>query len=549
MSQMIAQLQAEPAYLMSVVKPVLILMVLGPWAWLVGRLDKDAGYYFIQQTNWGMAHLGAGVFGFGIMLLVPIFWIGWPMGILILGGEAFAYIAFRNKEVPENERWSGMDIVRQVQADREHKAGQRAILESNVKLLDKDEAMMEVPHGSDPRVPAFILFDNLLSFAIPRNADRLEMVVDAEKATFLARIDGIRYPQEAPEKELCIQLFDYLKENAGMDVADRRKKQTGQLGVELEGYGKHELKLTTAGSTRALQLVIEVDPDDRLDIPVDQLGLLPHQLDSLNQLFDDPGKVVLFSSPPHTGTSTAMYAMLHKHDPYTSAVMTYEEKTPFELEGVNHNQFPEGASNEQIQAEFAALLRSDPNVVLLSRVISSDMAQLISKSAEDTRFYIPLPAKDTLASLKLWIKVVGDKREAAESLAAIVSQRLVRKLCQTCRAPYQPDAAAMKKLNMTKDGGHLYKASGKIVIKDAEAPCPECHGLGYRGRVGVYEIMFIDREARSLIASGEGERLRNHLRKQRMVYLQEAALAKVVEGVSDIKEVTRVMSEQQKEKG
>ena len=145
------------------------------------------------------------------------------------------------------------------------------------------------------------------------------------------------------------------------------------------------------------------------------------------------------------------------------------------------------------------------------------------------------------------MKIVGDKRLAAESLGAIVSQRLTRRLCKTCRAPYMPDAAAMKKLNVTKESAtHLYKASGKVVVKDNESNCQDCHGLGYRGRNGVFEVMHIDREASGHIASGEGERLRTHLRKEHMVYLQEAALAKVVEGVSDIKEVTRIMAEHQK---
>ncbi|MFN3167741.1 MAG: ATPase, T2SS/T4P/T4SS family [Phycisphaeraceae bacterium] len=543
----IAQLQAEPLFLMSIAKPILMLLVLGPWAWVVGRLDKDAGYYYIKQNQWALAHLAAGFLGFGVMLVVPIFWIGWPLGMLILAGEIYAYIAYRNGQVPEKERWSAADIVKGIQAEGERKAGEKAKQLANVKLMDKSEQLLDVPHGDDPRTPAFDLFQNMLVFAVPRGADQLEMTVDAEKAVFVARIDGIRYPQEAPGKDLCLQLIRYLKEHAGMDVEENRRKQTGKMWVEVEDYGKHTLQLTTAGSTRALQLIIEIDPDGRLDIPLKALGLLKPQYDKVQELVQDLTKVVVFSSPPRTGTTTTMYAMLQAHDPYTSSVMTFEKKKAFEVEGVNHNEFPEGASNEQIMEQFGALLRADPNVMMISQVLNTDMAQLIARQSEDTRFYLPLPARDTLSSLKLWMKVVGDRRLAAESLGAIVSQRLVRKLCHTCRAPYTPDAAAMKKLNIAQGSvTQLYKASGKVMVKDEAQPCPDCHGLGYRGRVGVYEIMFIDREARSLIASGEGDRLKAHLRKQRMVYLQEAALAKVVEGVSDIKEVTRVMAEHKK---
>ncbi|MEO0475277.1 MAG: ATPase, T2SS/T4P/T4SS family [Planctomycetota bacterium] len=547
MIQMIAQIDAEPMVLMSIAKPVLMLLVLGGWAWLVGRLDKDAGHFYANQSQWGMGHLGIGVLGFAVMLLVPIFWVGWFLGILILVGGAFGYVAYRNGKVPEEEKWNPKDIVNHLSEKHEREAGERAKQQAKVVFLDKGGAVMEVPHGEDPRTPAFELFQDMLVFAVPRGADRIDMTVDAEKASFVVRIDGVRIAQPAPDKALCVQLIDYLKENAGMDLAERRKKQSGSLGVEVEGYDTHQIKLTTAGSTRALQLTIEFDLEDKHKIEIEELGFLPRQLDTVKELIPELTGVVIFASPPGTGTTTSMYSVMQRHDPYTSSVMTFEKKSPYTLEGVNHNRFPEGASNEQVVEDFAALLRSDPNVMMVEQLVSPEMAKLIARQAEDTRFYIALPARDTFSALKLWIKIVGDKRLAAESLSMIVSQRLTRRLCRTCRAPYHPDAAAMKKLNMTKETAtNLYKASGKVVVKDEETICGDCHGLGYRGRIGVFEVMPVDREASSLIASGEGERLKAHLRKQHMVYLQEAALSKVVEGVSDIKEVTRIMAEHQK---
>ncbi|MEM6259077.1 MAG: ATPase, T2SS/T4P/T4SS family [Planctomycetota bacterium] len=547
MFHMIAQIEAEPAVLMSIAKPVLMLLVLGGWAWLVGRLDKDAGFYYANQEQWGLAHLGIAFVGFSVMLFVPIFWIGWLLGIMILVGGSAGYVAFRNGKVPEEERWNPKDIVNRLSERHERERGEKAKRQAKVNLIDKSGAVMEVPHGDDARTPAFDLFQDMLVFAVPRGADRIDITVDAEKASFVVRIDGVRIAQPAPDKALCVQLIDYLKENAGMDLAERRRKQSGSLGVEVEGYDRHNIKLTTLGSTRALQLVIEFDLEDQHKIPLEELGLSQRQLSVMEQLTGELTKVVIFASPPGTGTTTSMYAMMNLHDPYTSSVTTYEKRSPFTMEGVNHNYFPEGASNEQIVEKFGSLLRADPNVMMVEQLVTPEMAQMVAKQAEDTRFYIVLPAKDTLSALKLWIKIVGDKRLAAESLGAIISQRLTRRLCLTCRAPYQPDAAAMKKLNMSKNSAtHLYKASGKVVVKDEETTCGDCHGLGYRGRIGVFEVMPIDREASSLIASGEGERLRAHLRKQHMVYLQESALAKVVEGVSDIKEVTRIMAEHQK---
>lgn len=547
MVQMIAQIEAEPLVLMSIVKPVLMLLVLGGWAWLVGRLDKDAGFYYANQENWGMAHLGIGVVGFAVMLFVPIFWIGWFLGMLVLGGGSAGYIAYRNGKVPAKDRWNPKDIVEHLSQKHERERNERAKAKAQVKFIDKSGAIMQVPHGEDPRTPAFELFQDMLVFAVPRGADRIDVTVDAEKAKFVVRIDGIRVAQPAPDRTLCMQLIDYLKENAGMDLAERRRKQTGALGVEVEGHDQHQIKLTTMGSTRALQLSMEFDQGDQHKIPLDELGLLPQQAEVFEAVLQETRGVVIFASPPGCGTTASMYAMLNRHDPYTSSVMTFEKKPPFQMEGVNHNLYPEGASTDQLEAEFAALLRSDPNVMLVEQLVTPAMGKTVAQAAEDTRIYLSLPAKDTLSALKLWMKIVGDKQLAAESVVMIVSQRLTRRLCRTCRVPYQPDAAAIKKLNMKKDtDSPLYKASGKVVVKDEESICKDCHGMGYRGRVGVFEVMPVDRVASKFIAAGEGDRLRAHLRKQRMLYLQEAALAKVVQGVSDIKEVTRTMAEHQK---
>lgn len=548
MDSILAQLQAEPLMLSSLIKPILLLIVLGPWAWLVGRLDKDAEYFHLPRRYWGMAHLGAGLLGFAVIVLTPMFIIGLLLGLMILVGEVFGYIMFRNKNVSEDQRWSGLDMLRKAQEGREHKADIKAREMADVKLYSKDEQQLDIPHGSDPRTPAFEQFQKMLVFAVQRGADRLEMVVDKEKAAFQVRIDGVRYSQPAPEPELGLQLIQYLKENSGMDPEEQRRKQTGQMWVEVEDRDRNTLDLVTAGSTRARQLTIDIDAEGRNEKKLADLGLInPTQLEPVRELIQDTTGVVIFASPPHQGTTTTMYSFLQEHDPYTSSVMTYEQEIAFPVEGVNHNLYPENASKDQIVDEFASMLRRDPNVMMISQLLSPEMAKMIAQYAEDTRFYLPMPAKDTFTALKMWLKVIGDARTGAGSLSAVISQRLMRKLCSVCRAPYKPDAAAIKKLNLTKAKfDHLYKASGKVVMKEEQVTCPTCHGLGYRGRIAVYEVMILDREARALIASNESERLLAHFRKQKMVYLQEAALAKVVEGVCDIKEVTRVMSESKK---
>ncbi|MEL7087583.1 MAG: hypothetical protein AAGL98_03945, partial [Planctomycetota bacterium] len=184
-----------------------------------------------------------------------------------------------------------------------------------------------------------------------------------------------------------------------------------------------------------------------------------------------------------------------------------------------------------------------PSVIMVSKLADDQSAKLLAPMADEIREYVPVDQPDTLSALKSWIKMVGDPQEVAPHLGAVLAQRLVRRLCHTCRVPYTPDPAAMKKLNLPADKvGELFRASGKVMVKDKEIVCPDCLGLGYRGRVGVFEVMLIDDHAAKYLAANELDSLRLHLRKNKMLYLQEAALTKVVDGTTDIKEVTRVMS-------
>ncbi len=532
---------ADPVFLMSWFKPLVFLAVLIGWAWAVSRLDKDAAFFYLPRQWWNLAQLGCGVIGFGLMLLIPIFSLGLLIGVVVLLGGLLGYAYYRNSRVPEKMQWSlSLDSITQmIQAQQTARAQSRATL----TLLSQDESRIDVPSGSDPRAEAHAALERVLDYALPRGADRIDLAVDSKKASMSVRIDGVRYPQDQLDPQLAMGLIDYVKEAAGLDAEDRRKKQSGSFKIDLEG-DRHTLDVTSSGSTRGYTLAIEIDAGRRAQMPLTHLGLLDQQKEQLKKVIQSRGKVVLVAAPPRHGGTTTLYSLLQEEDPYTASVVTLEDEKVFELEGVSHNVMPDGFSAAQFNEKLSVLLRSDPQVMLVSRLVDQQTAKLAAQAADEVRFYIPIPRDDTFAGLKMWVKVVGDARQAAQGLGAIVSQRLVRKLCTTCRTPYKPEAAALKKLNLSPEKvSQFYHASGQVVVKGKPQPCPACLGLGYRGRTGVFELMVLDDQARKHIAAGETDKLRTYLRKRKMLWLQEAGLAKVVEGVTDIKEVTRALAE------
>lgn len=531
---------AEPVFLMSLFKPIVFVAVLIGWGRVASTFDTDAGHYFLKRRLWNLAQLGSAAVAFGLLLLIPYFFVGLLLALLIMSGVSVGYIYYRNNEVPPAVRWEvSLEFIRDHLAKRGAQSAQK---HATVILMKKDETRLTVPSRDDPNAEAHTLLENLLDFALPRNADRIDVLVEPSKAVIAVRIDGVVYPQPQVEPAQAMRLVDYLKLSAGLDLAERRKKQGGVLKADAGELGRHTFDLSTSGSTRGLSLSISIDPDLRTQMPLEQLGLLEPQQKQIRELLGSVGGVALVAAPPAQGTTTTLYSLLSSHDPYTCSVVTLEDAIAWELEGVHHTHMPMSIPPEKYNEKLQGVFRADPQVLYLTRFADSKTPAHIAHGAQECRVYLPLEADDTFSALRAWVKAVGDRKPAAKSITAVIAQRLVRRLCHTCRTPFVPDPAALKKFNLPGKVERLYHASGKVMVKDKAQPCPDCMGLGYRGRTAIFEVMILDDKARRYVATGEYDKLRAHLRRQRMLWLQEAALAKVVEGVTDIKEVTRAMA-------
>ena len=537
---------AEPAFLVALVKPLVLFAALLGWGKAVAFLDKDAARFHLARTRWNLLHLLGGALGFTLMLVLPFFYfLGLPLGLLVLAGSVAGYVVHRNNEVDEKQRWRFdlEDFKRKLSDKKGDKAAGAATLR-----LSRGGKPVEVPHGDDPRVEAYEQLERMLKFSVERSAEVMDLVVEDERVQLSAKIDGLRYPIEPPPPEVALQAMDLMKRAAGLDASDRRRRQSGRVEAEVfdeEGGSRvTELDVTTAGSTRGVRMQVTLNPDASTEMPLDRLGLLPAQLAHLEGVLAESTGVVVVAADKHQGAPTTMFAMLNRVDPYTNSVVLIASDDLIDIEGVDRHVFGPGKPPAEFNHELTAILRTDPNVVMLDRVADAGTVAAVVDLADEIRFMLPLPQPDTTRAVKAYLKASGDPKAAASGLATVIGQRLVRRLCTTCRVPYSPNPAALKKLGIPQDKvGTLYKSSGKVLVKEKQQACPDCHGIAYRGRVGVFEVMPVDDKARAHMAAGELDALRSHLRKAGMVYLQEAGLAKVVEGVTDIKEVQRVLAE------
>lgn len=534
--------QHVSAFLESPFKPFLLFLPFLAWAWLVSaKLDKDARYFHLNPQRWNGMHMAAGAAAFLAMLLVPVFWVGWPLGMAILVAPILVYWRVRNSNVPESQRFylTSETLAARMEARRRAKAAHVAMLQ----FYDAEGKLRDVPLKEDPRYPVHILGEDIIGPALDARASMVEMRVEQGGCAVAQLVDGIRYKREPTSAEMALKVVDYLKDLAGLDVEDRRRRQTGAF--RLTGpTGVTEIVATTAGSSAGLVLRLEFDRAKRLDRPFDSLGLLPAQLQSLAALAEvhDRHGIVLVAAPPGQGLTTTLYSLLARHDPYTANIKALEREVQLEIDGVDHVQWDPTNPDVDYATNLQSILRRDPDVVMVSYIKDADTARVVvDPGMQGPLLYVPQRCGSIAEQIREWVKQVGDIKKATRALRAVINQRLLRTLCPNCRQAYQPTPEQLKKLNLPASKvSQLFRAGGQVQLKGKVESCPICGGSGYLGQTGIFEVLAVDEEARRLLSKGDLKAVLAHARRNKMIYLQEAALAKVASGETTIEEVVRV---------
>lgn len=546
-------LAAEAAFLVDWIKALLIVAIFIPWGWLVSsRLEQDARYFNFDYYKWNGLFMAGGALGLVAVLLIPWFWLGYPVAILLLLAPVLAYWKIRNAAVPEGRKYrlTGASFAGRMEA-RKAKA---AIRDAKVSYIGSDRKPLPIPARDDPRLPIHLLTEQILEPAVGSRASRVE-VLPAQGGYLVSQIvDGVRYKRESVPAETANAAIDYLKAVAGLDVADRRRRQVGQIKMR-SGYGDTPLDLSVSGTGSGQSLRVDIDRTKRVSKPFDQLGMLAPQLEALNALLDRAARhgVVLFGAPAGHGLTTTAYALLSRHDAFTTNIKTLERQVELRLDGVDHSAFDASTSASDYSTTLQSILRRDPDIVYIADLKDPGTGKVAATPGiGGPLLYIGQQADSTAAQYAEWAKAVGDLKKAAAPVRAILNQRLLRVVCPQCRQGYQPTPDQAKKLGLSGGGlsagpaagkvHTLYRAGGKVQEKNKIVECPICNGVGYFGQTAVFEVMPIDDESRRLLTAGDFKGAYAVARRNRMFYLQEAALAKVRDGVTTIEEVARVLN-------
>jgi general secretion pathway protein E len=538
---------AVPFFLMSAAKPAVTLAaVLAYFNVVTVKLLPDAQMYQtfkVSPQKWSAIFLAFGAAAIAAVLLVPTWFGGFPLMLALMAAPCALYVKERGKKLAGTRAKPILFLAIDFSKRAAERRARNARASVALRFERKDRSEHPVPDKADPGFPAYDALQQVLGGAMRDRASRVDLVLTKQGAQVQLVVDAMRVRRDPVPPESAAKVVDLLKSFAGLDTAERRKFQKGKVGV-LDDNGRTVVTVTSVGSMQGETVRAEFEREKQLTIPFESSGFLEPQRKLLDEALAARARgVVLFGARPGNGVTTLAYMLLARHDALTSNIQTLERRPERNVDGVEHGEFDAGKSDYATQLQ--SIVRRGPDVVLVTEPGEPGVGKVVcSPGAAGSLFYVALPNDMPADMMAMWAKVAGSAEAAGANLNAVVSQRLVRKLCQSCRAPYSPNPAEQKMLGIPAGKQlQLYKQSGKVLVKDQPVECPTCKGSGFMGILAATEVLVLDDEARRLLSSGDikGAYLQAR-RAHKSPSLQDTALMRVRAGETSFDEVKRAFA-------
>ena len=510
------------------------------WLPLIGWVFRDARILESNEVFWSGLVLGVGGAAAIIWLVIPVYLGGMIFYLVAVGGAALAYIKHRNGRVLDYDRVLTVDHIKSLLANKEKKLA--ALKSFTFVTSNKNE--IDLP---EPRTADFFGYKtsyDILHDAIWRRASSVAFSPTAEDYKVSYFVDGTSLKQPSLSREQMGYFITFIKELAGLDPKERRKPQKGRFQIR---RGKDDMpwEVTTAGSTAGEQVRLKHIEQETIS-KLNEIGLMPEQLEQLSQLRGVKQGVVILSGPKQCGVTTSLYALLRNHDAFLNSVNTLERQPSGDLPNITQNVYALGdTGTTSFGAKLQSMMRMGPDIVGVADCEDAETARVVSVAAKDGKLvYVTLKADSVLQALGKWMKLVGDKNLVAETLLCASNQRLLRKLCEECKQGYAPEKELFRKFNITADKTKVLYRAGKVQYDKHGKPlsCDHCQGTGYFDRTGIFELAAMNDELRKAVRKAKTlPEIGAHLRRAKMLYLQEQVLRKVIAGTASINEMIRAL--------
>ena len=520
--------------------PLLALFLL--WTWTCYWVDDDSQALQVRNEFWTAVVIPSGWVGFLSALCVPKL-LGYPVLLLAYAVPVWLYIIERNAKVPDSAKVMTPAHFRRILRRMGFAVGggrtEDAVVGPDIRFMGKSDGR----GGDDGRSRqvetsrGYMATKELVYDAIVRRATDIHLEPKPNEITVRMRIDGVLYSMEPFDIPVGSAVVNVCKVLGAMDITEKRRSLDGSFQAETEER-RIDFRVATQGTNHGEKLSLRILDQANSVSTLEDLGLRKQMTEELDAVIHQPHGLLLVCGPTGAGKSTTLYAAINEIDTLQRNVITIEDPVEYRMDNVNQIEINSRAGNS-FATSLRSVLRQDPDVVMIGEIRDAETANIACQAANTGHMvFSTVHANDTITALYRIIDLEVEPFMLASSLSGILAQRLVRRLCSKCKEPYKPKPEFLRKANLPAERiSKFYRPP-----KNPETECAACGGLGFRGRVGVFELLPVNERMREMIRDQTAmTAIRAEARKNGMLYMKEEGLRLVVRGITSIDELLRVV--------
>lgn len=520
------------------------------WVWLGKWVNQDSSSLKVNSEFWNSAYFGGGLASMLVGLTMPTMVLGFKF-LLTVSLQALPlglYIRERNACVPESARLLTQKHLKSVFYRTMARLGlnlggkkmKQQLLGPDIEFIGKTSTGRRDTSRTSQveNSRGFLAAKELVYDAIIKRATDIHLEPKEDELQVRLRVDGVMYSVEPFDRALGDNVINIFKILGAMDITEKRKSLDGSFRASTEGR-EVDFRVATQGTRDGEKMTLRIlDQSSSVSTLLD-LGFRKQLEEQLKEVVHQPHGLLLVCGPTGAGKSTTLYACLNDIDSYQQNIITIEDPVEYKMANVTQIEINTKAG-QTFANSLRSVLRQDPDVVMIGEIRDGETANIACQAANTGHMvFSTVHANDAITALYRMIDLGVDVSMLSSSLSAILAQRLARRLCTECKESYVPKPEFLKKANLPAEKiDKLYHPP-----KEGEnAACSNCGGMGYRGRVGVYELLVITDRMRDLIREKAAlSALKAEARKGGMLYMQEEGLRLVVKGITSIDELLRVV--------
>ena len=532
---------------LSLFKLVFVVGLFLYWINTSAWVAEDCRSLKLRSEFWNSLQLVGGALAFMAVIVLPAFFLGLLAIIALYGGSIGAYIYERNQRVPESgkvltprhlQRWGIRQLARigiQIGGGKvvEQTLGPPIQFVGKTKSGQRDEARTRQVENSK----GYMAARELVYDSIVRRSTDIHMEPADEQMGVRVRIDGVMFPTEPFDRPIGDAVINIFKVLSAMDITERRRPQDGSFGAIVEDR-EVDFRVATQGTRFGEKLSLRILDQANAVSSLPQLGMRKQLEQKVKEVTHQPHGMFLCCGPTGAGKSTTLYACLNGIDRHQSNVITIEDPIEYKLDGATQIEI-NTKSGQSFAGSLRSVLRQDPDVVMIGEIRDEETAKIACQAASTGHMvFSTVHANDTITALYRLLDLHVEPFMLASSVSAILGQRLARRLCPHCKEAYKPNPALLKQAGLPPEKvDKFYRPP-----KNREEECTTCGGVGYRGRIGVFEFLSINDRMRDLIRDkASASSMSAEARKNGLLYMREEGLRLVVRGVTSADELMRVV--------